>query len=63
VRQKAHDEQNNENKEADSGNLGRGESHDPETQQASDKRNYEEDQSIVQHGDSFLLTGKLPVNS
>jgi hypothetical protein len=57
VRYQANQEQNEEDEEANSGNLGCGESYNSETEQAGYQCDYEEDQRVVQHVETLSLTG------
>jgi hypothetical protein len=62
VRYQANQEQNDEDEEANSSNLSSGESYNSKTEDAGQECDYEEDQRVVQHDDSFLFTGFEPAN-
>jgi hypothetical protein len=53
----ANQEQNDEDEKTDSGNFSRSKSYHSKTEGTGHQRDYEKDQSVVQHGDSFLFTG------
>jgi hypothetical protein len=55
MRYQAKQEQNDEDEKADPGNFGGGKSYHSKTKDTGYQRDYQKDQSIVQHGDSFLF--------
>jgi hypothetical protein len=51
----ANQEQSDEDEKADSGNFSRSKSYHSKTEDTGYQRDYEKDQSVVQHGNSFLF--------
>jgi hypothetical protein len=54
VTDQAHNEKDQENEEQDPGDFGRRKGHYSKTKNAGDQSDYEEDQRVIQHGNSFL---------
>jgi hypothetical protein len=59
VRYKANKEQNQEDEEANPGNLSSSESHYSKTKDASQQCDHKEEQRVIQHCHSFLSRGFL----
>jgi hypothetical protein len=55
MRYQAKQEQNDEDEKADSGNFSGSKSYHAKTEDTGYQRDYQKNQSIVQHGDSFLF--------